>query len=194
MASISRFLFIRRLRAESNQYILHYTSGRVTRKGAGISYWFLPLSAAVAQIPVEDIETTFMLNERSLDFQDISVQCTVIYRFTDYAKAAARVNCSVSITNGVWLDPPLERVANFWAQRARTPARDYLVTVPVLEAVQSGPAAIRTAIEEALRKDADVQAMGMELVSLQVVNVAPNAEVEKAIQTPTARSDTAKSG
>lgn len=185
MASITRFFGVRRLRAESNQFILHYTGGRVTRQGPGISYWFLPLAAAIAQVPVEDIETTFLLHERSADFQELAVQCTVIYRFADYAQAAARVNFSVALSSGVWLDPPLERLANFWAQRARTPARDYLVTVPVVEAVKSGPAAIRAALEQALHADPDVKAMGMELVSLQVVRVAPEAEVDKALQTPT---------
>lgn len=185
MASITRFPFVSRLRAESNQYILHYTGGRLSRQGAGLSYWFIPLSAAVAQLPVEDIETTFLLNERSADFQDVSVQITLVYRFSDYARAAARINFSISLSHGAWLEPPLERLANFWMQRAKTPAREYLVNVPVVEAVGQGPSAVRAAIEAALKDDAEVAAMGMELVSLQVIQIAPVADVAKAIQTPT---------
>jgi len=185
MASITRFPFVSRLRAESNQYILHYTGGRVTRRGPGISYWYVPMWAAVAQVPVEDIETTFLLKERSADFQDVSVQVTLVYRFSDYAEAASRINFSISLSSGAWLEPPLERLANFWMQRAKTPAREYLVSVPVVEAVGKGPAEVRAKIEAALREDAEVAAMGMELVSLQVIQITPNAEVEKAIQTPT---------
>jgi len=185
MASITRFPVVSRLRAESNQYILHYTNGKVSKEGAGIAYWYIPLSAAVAQIPVEDIETTFLLTERSSDFQDIAVQCTLIYRFVDYAIAAGRINFSISLATGAWLDPPLERIANIWAQRTKTPVRDYIVKTPVVDAVKEGPGKLRAAIEEILRADKEIAAMGMELVSLQVSRVAPAADVEKALQTPT---------
>ena len=185
MASITRFPVVSRLRAESNQYILHYTNGKITREGAGIAYWYIPISAAVAQIPVEDIETTFLLTERSADFQEVAVQCTLIYRFVDYARAAARINFSISLANGAWLDPPLERIANIWALRTKTPVRDYIVKTPVVDAVKEGPSTLRAAIEEMLRGDEEIKAMGMELVSLQVSRVAPAADVEKALQTPT---------
>jgi hypothetical protein len=61
MAHITRLAFARHLRAEPNQYILHYRAGDLARRGVGLTYWFYPLSAAVAQVPVEDIETTFVL-------------------------------------------------------------------------------------------------------------------------------------
>ena len=63
MASFGRFLFWRHLRAGPNQHVLHYRRGRLVRSGAGLAYWFNPLSAAVAQVPVEDCETTFLLRE-----------------------------------------------------------------------------------------------------------------------------------
>ena len=75
MAAISRFgPFFAHLRADPNQYVLHYRKGAVARQGAGLAYWFRPLHAAVSQVPVEDVETTFLLRERAADFQDVSVQ------------------------------------------------------------------------------------------------------------------------
>ncbi len=60
MATITSLGLISHLRAEPNQFILHYRDGRLTRRGAGLAYWFFPLRAAVAQQPVEDVETTFI--------------------------------------------------------------------------------------------------------------------------------------
>ncbi|MBI3965041.1 MAG: band 7 protein [Chloroflexi bacterium] len=188
MATISRFGPIRHLRAEPNQYILHYSGGRITRRGAGSSYWFNPLSAAVAQVPVEDIETTFLLKERSADYQEVAVQCVLVYRCADPEHAAARVNFTISLVSGVWTEQPLERLASFWAQRAQKPARAYLIEVPVVEAVRRGAEVIQAAMEEALRTDPEPEAMGLGIVSVQVLRVTPSSELDKALQTPTRES------
>jgi regulator of protease activity HflC (stomatin/prohibitin superfamily) len=185
MAHMGGFLFWRHLRAEPNQHILHFRRGRLSLSGAGVAYWFNPLNAAIAMLPVEDCETTFLLKERSRDFQEVSVQCTLTYRIADPEKAARRVNFSIAIANGAWLESPLERLASLWAQRAQPPARDYLRAATVEEAVREGAEPIRRAMHEALAKDVDVAAMGLALVSLQVARVAPSADLEKALQSPT---------
>lgn len=185
MAELSRLVFWCHLRAEPNQYILHFRNGKLTRKGAGLAYWFLPLSASVAQVPVEDCETTFVLNERSSDFQDLMVQCTVRYRFSNPEQSVSRINFTISPKTGQWVEEPLERLAQFWSQRAQHPARSYLTTVPVVDAIRSGAEVIRSAIAEALTTDTEVVAMGLSLVSVQVVRIAPTPELEKAMQTPT---------
>ena len=92
MAQIRRYPLVSHLRAELNQYVLHYRRGRLVRRGAGQAYWFSPLSAAVAQVPVEDIEATFVFRELSQDFQEINVQYTLRYRCAEPEKAAEIVS------------------------------------------------------------------------------------------------------
>ena len=173
------------LRADPNQYVLHYRGGRLVRRGAGLAYWFSPLSAAVAQLPVENVETTFLLKERSADLQDVVVQCTVTYRIADPERAAARVNFAISLVTGAWLEQPLERLDSLWSQRAQRPVRTILTTLPVVEAVQRGADVVSAALESALRGDPAIADVGLEVVSVQVVRVAATAELEKALQTPT---------
>jgi regulator of protease activity HflC (stomatin/prohibitin superfamily) len=185
MAEIRRYPFVSHLRAEPNQFILHFRKGKLVRKGAGLAYWFSPLSAAVAQVPVEDIEATFVFRELSADFQEVTVQLTLRYRCADPELAAARVSFTIALSHGVWLEQPLERLASLWSQRAQQPARAYVMAVPLVEAVRSGAQVIQSAVEEALRRDPEIQAGGLALVSVQVNRVAPTAELEKALQTPT---------
>ena len=185
MASIRRFGLVSHLRAEANQYVLHFRAGKLARKGAGIAYWFAPLSAAIAQLPAEDCETTFVLNERCGDFQHANVQVTITFRFADPERAAARANFSISLDTGAWLELPLERIASLLSQRAQHPARSYLASVPVVEAIQSGPSVVQERLESALRADGEIAALGLAIVSVQINRIAPTAELEKAIQTPT---------
>ena len=188
MAHVSRYPFLRHLRAEANQFVLHYRKGRVVRKGAGLAYWFNPLQAAIAQVPAEDVETTFLLNERSSDLQEVVVQMTVTYRFADPERVASRVNFSISSEHGAWLEQPLERLASVWRQRSQEPARAYLQRTTLVDAIRAGALVVRQAVDDALRADREVAAMGLALVSVQVDRITPNAELEKALQTPTHES------
>jgi len=185
MAHINRFLFVRHLRAEPNQYILHFRKGRLLRHGAGLAYWFLPLSAAVAQLPVEDVETTFMLGERCADFQEVAVQVTLTYRVVDPKKAALRINFSISLDTGAWVEQPLQRLANLWAHWSRHLVRASVMAMGVSELLRVGPDRIRTALDEGLRGNASIADMGLALVSVQVDRIAPAPELERALQTPT---------
>lgn len=185
MATITSYPLIAHLRAEPSQHILHFTGGRLVKQGPGIAYWFNPLSAAVAQVPVEDIEVTIVLNEYSVDFQEVAVQVTVRYRCADPVTVANRVNFGLNLKTGLWLEAPIERLATFWSQRAQQPVRARINKVPVEEAVRGAADAVADAIDKALRADAEITAMGLQVVGVQVTRVAPNAEVERALQVPT---------
>lgn len=185
MATLSHYPLISHLRAEPNQHVLHFKSGQLIYAGAGVAYWFNPLSASIAQVPIEDNETTFMLHERSADFQDVAIQVCIRYRCVDPQKLANRVNFGISLRAGTWLEQPLERLATFWSQRAQGPARAWVMAARVEAALAAGGEAVRTAIVGALSADAELPAMGLAVVDVQVVSVAASAEVEKALQTPT---------
>ena len=186
MPTITRLplLPLRRLRAEPNQLILHFRSGKIVRKGAGMAYWFSPLSAAIAMLPIEDCQSTFVLNEHSADFQPIKVQSTISYRIIDAEKAASRFNFSLSIDSGAWLEQPLDRLASVLAQRALPVVRK-LISAQKLEAVLAqGSEQVRDAVAQALGDDPEIAAMGLQLVNLVIDQIVPSAELEKALGTP----------
>ncbi len=185
MAHIRRYPLISHLRAEPNQFILHFKKGKLVRSGTSLAYFFNPLAAALAQVPAEDIETTFLLSELSADLQQIAVQCSLIYRISDPNKAAERVNFTIGLDTGIWTEKPLARLDAFWSQKAQPAARGFLAKVPVAVAMREGADTISQAIKAALTADPEVAALGLACVSAQVIKISPSAELEKALQTPT---------
>lgn len=186
MPTITRLplLPFRRLRSEPNQLILHYRGGRLVHKGAGIAYWFSPLSAAIAMLPIEDCQSTFLLNERSADFQPIKVQATITYRVSDAEKAAGRFNFSLSIEQGAWLEQPLDRLATVLAQRALPAARQLLSNQALESVLRAGSEPVRAAVMAAFSADTELTAMGIQIVNLVIDQIVPSAELEKALGTP----------
>jgi len=184
MAHIAHYLFLSHLRAQPNEFILHYKNGRLKISGGGLSYWFIPVSASIVQLPVEDREATFLLGERTSDLQEVEVQISISFRIDNPEVAAKRVNFSLDPATGRWTEKPFDRLTAFWMQRAQEPARAYLMKVGVEEAVRSGPREIQSSLDAALRGDAQVAAMGLSLVNVQVTRVAATAEVGKALLVP----------
>src|SRR5688500_111532 len=110
MADISRRLFVRHLRSAPTSHVQHLKRGKDAHQARGATFWFHPLNAALSEIPVEDREQPLLFHARTLDFQDITVQATVTYRFAEPELAAHRLDFSIDTSHGRWRGTPLEQV------------------------------------------------------------------------------------
>ncbi|MBI1850671.1 MAG: SPFH domain-containing protein [Planctomycetes bacterium] len=185
MAQITRFPLMGHLRSDPSHHVLHYRKGRLVRGGRGLAYWFLPLSASVAEVPCDDRELGFLFHARTIDFQDVTVQGVVTYRVADAEKLAARVDFSIDLAKGVWRQTPLEQISHTLSQLAQHFAWDYIAHTPVRQVLAEGVVRACDRIREGLAEHATLGEMGLEIVSVRVSAVSPTADLEKALQTPT---------
>ncbi len=185
MATITSFGPIRHLRSDPNMFVLHYAKGKLRRSGRGLAYFFAPLSAGIAEVPLQENEVTFVISDQTRDFQSATVQGVCTYRFADPAAAADAINFTIDPNTGAYVQPPLEKIANFLAQLANGATRSYLVTATIEQAITQGAEPIRQAIADVLARDEGIKKMGMAIGSVRVLSVRATAELEKALQTPT---------
>jgi regulator of protease activity HflC (stomatin/prohibitin superfamily) len=152
--------------------------------GAGVSFWFRALSAALSEVPVADRELAMGFHARTSDFQDVSVQATVTYRISDPAVAAERLDFSIDPDTGAWRGAPLEQLSTLLTETAQQHALDVLARTPLAEALVDGVAAVRERIAAGLAAEPRLPATGIEVVAVRVVAIRPEAEVERALRTP----------
>lgn len=184
MADITRRAGWRHLRSAPTAHIRHQRGGRLAHNGAGLSFWFRPLSAALSEVPVDDRELAMAFHARTADFQDVSVQSTVTYRIGDPATAAARLDFSIDPDTGVWRGTPLEQIATLLTETAQQHALDVLARTSLAEALVDGVAAVRERITDGLAAEPRLPATGIEVVAVRVVALRPEPEVERALRTP----------
>src|SRR5262249_49404451 len=60
MAEIRNYGFVKHLRADPSAYVLRFKNGKLRRAGKGLSFWFMPMSTGLAEVPVDDRELEFM--------------------------------------------------------------------------------------------------------------------------------------
>ena len=100
MAVITRWTPFRHLRSDPNVHVLHYRGGKLVRSGRGLAFWFLPLSASIAEIPCDDRDEPFLFHGRSRDFQDVTAQGSITYRIVDPESTAARIDFTIDPQTG----------------------------------------------------------------------------------------------
>ena len=69
----------------------HYANGKLRREGRGLAYFYMPLSAGIAEIPLQENEATLAVTEQTKDFQTATVQGVVTYRFANPGPAASKL-------------------------------------------------------------------------------------------------------
>ncbi|RSN64503.1 SPFH domain-containing protein [Actinomadura sp. WAC 06369] len=184
MADVQRRPLLRHLRGAPTTYVRHLRRGKPVHEGVGVSFWFRPLSAVISEVPVDDRELPLLFHARTADYQDVSVQATVTYRIEQPELAARRLDFAISPETGAWRSAPLDQVATMLTESAQQHALTLAAGMALRDAITAGPVALRDAVSAGLAGDARLADTGITIVGVRVVAVRPEADVERALQTP----------
>jgi regulator of protease activity HflC (stomatin/prohibitin superfamily) len=185
MAEIRDYRLVGHFRSDPTFHVLKYRSGRVQRSGRGLAFWFLPMSASIAEIPIDDRELVLQFRARSSDFQDLSVQGVVTCRVVDADRLAQRVDFTVDLTTGAYAKQPLEKLSLTITQIAQQHAMAYVTATPVRQILVEGYERIRALVHAGLAHDPGLADSGIAVVSVRIAALKPSAELEKALEMPT---------
>ena len=108
-------LGIRYLKVAPTTHVLQYRGGKLTRDGAGLSFFYFAPFSEIALIPLASTDSPFVFNEVTSDFQEIAVQGQLTYRTSDAKKLASVLDFSVQGQNRYRSDDPnklSERLTN----------------------------------------------------------------------------------
>ncbi|NYV77000.1 SPFH domain-containing protein, partial [Streptomyces sp. UH6] len=184
MADITKRFGMRHLRGTPTAHIRHHRSGQLAHEGPGISFWYRSLTAALSEVPVDDRELAMTFHARTADFQDVTVQATVTYRIGDPAVAAERLDFSIDPDTGVWRGSPLEQLSTLLTESAQQHVLDVLARTPLEQALADGVGLVRERVAAGLAAEPRLPATGLEIVTVRVVALRPEPEVERALRTP----------
>lgn len=184
MAVITRYPLLRHLRAAPTAHVRALRRGKVVHDGAGLAFWFRPLTAAMSEVPLDDRELPLLFHARTADFQDVTVQASVTYRIVDPTLAAQRIDFAIDTETGHWRASPLEQVAGLLTETAQQHGLDLLARTPLTSALVDGISAVRDRMAAGLTADNRLAETGIAVIGVRVVAIRPEPDVERALQTP----------
>lgn len=171
------------LKADPTSYILHYSNGRVVREGAGRSFFYLGPSSTIVSVPLASTDVPFAFTEVSADFQTITVQGQLTYRIVEPKKVAGLLNFAVG-ANGRHLSDDPQKLGARLVVATQEKTRSMTQKLPLREALVSSET-IAAGVVEALRASEVVTSLGVEIMGLTIVRIAPTPEMAKALEAET---------
>lgn len=185
MAEVRRFPFTRHLRSDASAHVVHYRRAKLRHNARGAAFWFDPLTDSIAEIPLDDRELSLVIHGRSRDYQDLTAQGTMSYRFVDAVRAADRYDFTIDLGSGRVRGTPLDTIESMLAGLAEQYAQTYLAQTELRGALREGAVRTRAAIEAGFAAETSLAESGIAVVSVRMRLVRPSADIEKAIEAPT---------
>lgn len=184
MATITTLPLLRHLRSSGTTHVHHLAGGAVAHSALGASFWFWPLVAAISEVPVDDREQEVLVRVRTTDLQEVAVPGTVTYRFARPEVTATRIDFSIDLATGAWLERPLERVGATIHGATASAVKSALGTLDLVGTLTADPAELGRAVTEHLSTDDRLFSVGIEVVGVRFSMLRPDSDVERALQTP----------
>ncbi len=185
MASIKNLGFLAQLRSDASNHVIRYRKGKVRQSGRGLVFWFVPETASIAELPMDDRELAVFVKGRSQDFQAVAVQGTLTWHVVDPERLATRVDFSLGLVTGTYKNEPIQRIETRLGGLVNQAALQYLAQAPVRGLLDAGPEPLRRQLEAVLAGDPALGEIGVAVTAVRLTNLAPSSELERALQTPT---------
>ncbi len=185
MADIRKYAFARHLRSDANVHVTRFRDGSAVRAGRGLAFWFLPQRASIAELPMDDRDMVLFFKGRSRDFQQVNVQGNLTWRVADPAVLGKRVDFSIDLKTGRHTAKPLEQIEALLTGMSQQLATQYFAESAVHELLDAGIEPLRKRLVDGLNGNDTLAAMGLEIAAVRLAAIAPTAELERALQTPT---------
>jgi regulator of protease activity HflC (stomatin/prohibitin superfamily) len=168
-------------KGQPTEYVIKYSAGRIAREGPGLAFYYLPYKTQVVAVPTSSQDAGFVFNERSKNFQDVTIQGQFTYRIADPKRIAQLLNFGIYPRTRKYLSDDPERVALRIRNIVQTETRTE-VQQRTLEQVLADSDAIADTVLNRIAKEKMLDSMGVELLSVNILNIAPTPEVAKALE------------
>lgn len=185
MADIRRYPFIRHLRCDASSHVQRFRKGRRAQSGRGLAFWFLPAGASISEIPMDDRELPFIFTTRSSDFQEVTVQGTILWRVDDPEKLGDRLDFSIDLKSGAHQALPIEQIRNLLTSLVQQYANEFLGARQVRAILDGGVMPLQAHLSDGFAKASTLAEMGLSLVDLRIADISPSKDLTRALQTPT---------
>lgn len=168
-------------KGEPNTYTICFKDGRVRKHGAGINFWYSPLTTSISAVPIASQESYFVFTETTADFQEVAIQGALTYRLDAPLDVASRLDYTVDTSKKHYKseDPGklVQRVVNVVQSHTRS-----LVSQLSLEQALTGVGEVASDVLRHASTSTDLSSLGVVIEGLHFTSIKATPEMQKALE------------
>jgi regulator of protease activity HflC (stomatin/prohibitin superfamily) len=167
-------------KANPTDYILHFSRGKLTSEGAGLSFFYFSPASSIVSVPLASANIPFVFNEPTADFQTLTVQGQMTYRIMDPKKAAAMLDFTVD-AKGRYVSDQYQKLPERLVYGVQTLVRAEIQGLTLRQALVHGDE-LTSRVLDRLKASIEVVQLGVEILNLAVLSLKPTPEMAKALE------------
>jgi len=174
-------LGIRFIKFPPTVYVLRFANGKISREGAGLSFFYYAPTSSLVAIPIASVEAPFIFNEVTADFQEITIQGQVTFRITDAKKISTLLDFTLDPTGRRYTSDDPEKLPSRIINTIQVLTRKRLQQLPLRQALRSSEDLVKEVGQE-LQTGKEVMSLGLEILGLSILAIRPNPETARALE------------
>jgi len=176
-------MMIQFFKGEPNLYAIRYRDGKVMQAGQGINFWYLPFNTNIAAVPTGNQDANFIFTEATANFQEVAIQGTLTFRFTDPQAVARRLDYTIEERKGEYNytteDPQklVQRVVNAVQTHTRAAINEL-----TLEQALTAARQLEQTVLQAVAQEEELLDLGVTVINQHITAIKPTPEMQKALE------------
>ncbi len=132
-------------------------------------------------VPVGSNEVSFIFEESSADFQQITVQGQVTYRIHDPKRVANLLNFSINPNNQQYIADDPKKLSQRIINVIKVQTRKGIQDLPLRDALKATDKLVKL-VGDAVKSNSEIEALGIEILGLSILAIKPTPETARALE------------
>src|SRR5437868_7134134 len=103
-------MLVAHFKGQPTDHVMRFVDGRITREGAGLSFYYLPHRTSVVVVPRGSLDASFVFQEMTRAFQTVAIQGQFTYRIVSPRETAELLNFTMDPRSRQYLSEDPERL------------------------------------------------------------------------------------
>ena len=169
------------IKAQPTTYLMAFKQGKPVRQGAGLSLLYYAPTTNLVAVPIGSREAAFIFEKMTADFQIVRIQGQVSYRIADPAKAAESLNFALKNDKTHYESDDPERLPQRIVAAIEVLVQNLIQGAGLTEAIR-GAAGLAESVNRGLKTQAEMNSLGLEILSVAILAVKPTPETARALE------------
>jgi len=160
---------------------MQYKRGKVTREGAGMTFFFYAPASSLVAVPIASTDAPFIFNEVTADFQEISIQGQAAYRIVDPKRVAQLLNFTLDGAGQNYVSDDPKKLSQRVINVIKVLTRKELQNLALRDALRASDILVQR-VSAGLKTSNEIGSLGLEVIGLSILAIKPNPETARALE------------
>ncbi|CAN5761416.1 SPFH domain-containing protein [soil metagenome] len=174
-------LGLRFIKTQPTVHLMQFRKGRIVREGNGLAFYYYAPNSTLVAVPMASQEGGFMLELVTSDFQGVTVQGQVSFRVDEPKLTAALLDFSLTANGKGYASDDPQRLAERVVMQAKVIVQQAIQSLDLKQALKAS-ATIARAAQQQLGTQAEMQALGLEILGVSIVAIKPTPDIARALE------------